>query len=89
MLTNQTVKLSSALGEIERYVVEDLAEILIVCRREEYVRAARDGRDPVVVGFPRSSLINIPLDVSVSAKHNGQYKSVAEREADPGGRRSR
>ncbi len=56
-LQNQLVKLLSAQGPIERVVVADLGEILLVCRPEERDRAMAEGREPRAIGFKRSDMI--------------------------------
>lgn len=53
----QSVTLNSALGEVERVVVEVLGDVLLVCRKEEYRTARREGRKPASIGFRRSDLV--------------------------------
>lgn len=55
-LKNQVVKLKSSQGEIERFVVADLGEILLVCRPEERDKAAAEGREPKAIGFRRRDI---------------------------------
>jgi hypothetical protein len=83
----QMVTLNSSQGEICRAVVEDLGEILVVCRVEELNAARREGRKPTVVGFKRTSVIDSEVDRLVHTKHTGQYEPVTESQADSGGRR--
>ena len=58
----QMVKLMSADGMIERVVVEDLGDVLAVCRRQEYEMARLEKREPVVVGFRRSMVVELQAD---------------------------
>lgn len=53
----QEVTLLSSLGVIKRVVVQDLGETLLVCLPEEFERAAKEKREPISVGFPRSDVI--------------------------------
>jgi hypothetical protein len=57
-LVSQVVKLRSADGIIERVVARDLGEVLMVCRPEEYHRARAEAREPAMIGFRRSDLID-------------------------------
>lgn len=56
-LQNKVVKLHSSQGPIERLVVADLGEILLVCRPEERDNALAEGREPKAIGFRRSDMI--------------------------------
>jgi len=50
------VTLRSAIGLIERVVVEDLGEVITVCRPEELAAARREGRSPNTVGFKKADI---------------------------------
>lgn len=52
-----TVTLRSSQGKIIRVVVEDLGEIVRVCRAEELQKAHAEGREPVTVGFPKDEIL--------------------------------
>lgn len=56
-LINELVKLKSSQGTIERLVVADLGEIILVCRPEERQKALEEGREPRAVGFKKSDMI--------------------------------
>lgn len=56
-LSNQVVTVSSSLGPVNRMVVNDLGDILLVCRQEEYDRAKAEGREPVTIGVRRSDML--------------------------------
>jgi hypothetical protein len=89
IMQNQTVRLHSALGVIERVVVEDLGEILAVCREDELNNAIAEGRKPATVGFRKTSIVPFDVDKSVCTKHNGQYESPSTKQANPSSFRSR
>ena len=58
MTVGSKVTLASSQGHIERIVVEDLGEIIRVCREEEFLQAKKEGREPVTVGFPKKDILN-------------------------------
>jgi hypothetical protein len=43
--------------EIIRRVVGLEGDVVLVCREEEYIAAEREGREPVVVGFPATVIV--------------------------------
>ena len=45
------------LGVIERIVVEDRGEVILVCRSQEFEAAQGEGREPISVGFKRSDIL--------------------------------
>lgn len=47
----------SSQGQIERIIVKDLGETVLICREDEYAAALKEGRDPITVGFPRSAIL--------------------------------
>ena len=49
----------SSLGLISVTVVDDLGEVLLVCRSEEFKNAQKDRREPITVGFKRVDLVEI------------------------------
>lgn len=57
MLQGQEVTLSSRFGLVRRLVLEDLGEVVVVCRREELEAAQREGREPACVGFKRTDIV--------------------------------
>jgi len=57
VIKNQPVKLRSSQGIIDRVVVADLGEILLVCTPDELARARAKGREPKTIGFKRSDMI--------------------------------
>jgi hypothetical protein len=42
---------------ITRTIVAVTSGVVLVCREDEWVRAQRTGREPTVVGFPVSAVI--------------------------------
>ena len=54
----QLVRLRSHAGEIERVLVGVIADILLVCRKDDYERARSEQREPVSVGFKRRYLVH-------------------------------
>ena len=89
LIKNQVVMLLSAHGIIKRFVVDDLGEIITICRLDERDAAAKDRRSPIVMGFKKSAVVEVCIDESEHTKHSGQYESVAGVKADSGGRRPR
>jgi len=57
--SGQVVRLSSAEGAIERVLVRDLGEVLLICRADEYESARIERREPVSIGFPKRDLISV------------------------------
>ncbi len=57
MESGEKVRLRSYEGEIERIVVRVADSIVLVCREEEYKQAAKEKRQPVVVGFPLNTVL--------------------------------
>lgn len=57
--SGQVVRLSSAEGAIDRVLVRDLGEVLLICRAEEYENARIERREPVSIGFPRKDLLSV------------------------------
>lgn len=57
MLEVKKVYLNSSSGEIERVLVKEVGEILLVCRKEEWERAIRAGEEPITIGFKRADMI--------------------------------
>lgn len=57
MVEGSRVFLNSSCGEIERVLVKDMGEVLLVCREEEWRRANEAGDIPVSVGFKRVDLV--------------------------------
>lgn len=57
MTVGNTLTLSSSTGVIERVLVKDLGDVVLICRKEEYQRAALEHRDPVTMAFPRADII--------------------------------
>ena len=57
MHRGQRVTLESTHGPIERVVVEDLGDVLLICRERELHDADAEDREPVAVGFRRSAVL--------------------------------
>ena len=57
ILVGRVVTLDSSTGPIDRVVVRDLGEIVLVCRADEYKKAEKEGREPVSVGFKRTDIL--------------------------------
>ena len=57
MTVGTKVTLNSSLGRIERVLVEDLGDVVRICREEEYATAKKQGREPTTVGFPKRDVI--------------------------------
>lgn len=57
MTEGSTVFLKSSAGEIERILVQDMGDILLICRKEEWERAMAAHESPIAVGFKRTDLI--------------------------------
>ena len=59
MLTGKLVTLMAFGGKlIERRVVDDRGSVILICREEEFKAAFVENRAPIVVGFPRSSVVS-------------------------------
>ena len=56
--SGQSVRLRSAVAEIERVVVRDLGLVVLVCTPEEYQRAKDEGRVPAAAAFRRQDILN-------------------------------
>jgi hypothetical protein len=54
----QEVSLDSSQGRIRRVVVAVVGDVVLVCRDEERARAAREGREPVAVGFRLTDVLD-------------------------------
>lgn len=52
----QLVTLDSAQGPIQRVVVQDFGDVILVCREEELRASEREQRAPAAVGFPKGAL---------------------------------
>jgi hypothetical protein len=89
MLQLQTVTVDTFRGPMLLSVVEDLGDVLALTTPEEVDSARRDGRAPLVVGFKKADVITFYVDRTERTKHNGQYESIDEGAADPGGVRPR
>jgi hypothetical protein len=85
----KTVTLNSSQGPIERVVLQELGDILLVSRQEEVDAARQQHREPFAIGFRRADVIPMPVDGMELTKHNVQYESVGESEADSGSGRPR
>lgn len=57
MQRGQVVTLDARFGEIQRVIVEDLGQILLVCRKDEFQAAEKEGRIPIAIGFPKEAII--------------------------------
>lgn len=57
MTVGQTVTAISSLGKVERVVVEDLGQVVRICRKSEYEAAQREGRPPTAIALKRSDII--------------------------------
>jgi hypothetical protein len=56
-IEGKEVTLRSAHGNISRVAVKLLEDGVLVCRREEFDRAKKEGRPPVVVRFRRADIL--------------------------------
>jgi hypothetical protein len=54
---NRVVVLNSAKGRIERVIVEDLGDVISVCRAEELQAARIQERAPAAIGFRKSDIV--------------------------------
>lgn len=62
-MQGRKVKLQGLGGEeLVRVVIQEGENFLVVCREEEYVRAAREKREPKGVGFLKRFLIEVLPD---------------------------
>ena len=61
-LSGHQVTLTSARGHIQRTVVADLGDVLVVGTPEEHLRAQSAGIDRFAVGFRRSDVIEADYD---------------------------
>lgn len=52
----QVVMVDTSSGLVERTVVEDLGESLLLCRSEEFLAAKSEGRNPTAGGISRSAI---------------------------------
>ena len=57
MADNKVITLSSSRGHIRRVVVDDLGDVVRVCREEEYLASKKERREPVVVGFKKADIV--------------------------------
>lgn len=64
VIEGSKVFLNSSCGEIERVLVKDIGEVLLVCREEEWKRARKAGELPVSVGFKKTDLIKLQQGIS-------------------------
>ena len=55
--SGQLVTVRSAAGDIQRIVVKDMGEVVLICRPEEYELARSENRSPVSVGFKRGDIL--------------------------------
>lgn len=53
----QVVTVNSAMGAIQRVVVEDRGDVVLICREDEWKEAREQGRDFVAVGFRRTDIL--------------------------------
>ena len=59
MESGQWVRLRGYGGQtLERRLVQETEQHLIVCTTEEFEQAIKEGRPPVAVGFPKDCLID-------------------------------
>jgi hypothetical protein len=56
-LIGQVVTLQSSAGPIQRVVVADLGNVILVCRQEEYQQAKSEAREPATIGFKRGDIV--------------------------------
>jgi hypothetical protein len=59
MTEGTRIYLNSSRGKIERVLVKELGEVVLVCRKEEWDRAKGAGQEPTAVGFKRADLIQM------------------------------
>jgi hypothetical protein len=53
------INLSAVGGEVIRLVVVSVeGDVYFVCKREEFERAKREGREPACIGFHRRDVVN-------------------------------
>lgn len=58
MTEGQAVTLKSSPSNVERIVVRDLGEVVLVCRHEEYKQAKDEGREPIAVGVRKPDILS-------------------------------
>jgi hypothetical protein len=51
------ITLNSATGYIVRVLVEDMGDVVTVCRPEEYEAARQAGRPPTTIGFKKTDIV--------------------------------
>lgn len=51
------VKLESARGVVERCLVKDAGDMILVCREDELTSAEKEGRNPIAVAFPKKYIV--------------------------------
>ena len=52
-------------GEVlERRVVDDLGKHVVVCSEAEFRRAAAEHREPQGIGFPKSDVVEEPVEAA-------------------------
>jgi hypothetical protein len=56
IISGQELNLNSSQGVIVRTVAEVMGDVVLVCRKEEYKRARREGRVPLSIGFRVSDI---------------------------------
>jgi hypothetical protein len=45
--------------QLTRIVVQIIETTVVICKEEEWIRAKKEGRDPICVGFPLSAVIRV------------------------------
>ncbi len=74
----RVVRLTSYLGEIERVVVREIGTSVCVCRMEEFIAAAQQGRDPITVAFGKHAVLG-EREIEVSGEEGGGASTPAPR----------
>jgi hypothetical protein len=49
-------------NKISRIVVQDLRDVVMICKQEEFERANTENRPPVSVGFHREDIIQLEAE---------------------------
>jgi hypothetical protein len=48
----------------EMVVVKDLGDVLVLTKPEEWEQAKRDKREPIAVGFKKSYLVDVTVNIN-------------------------
>lgn len=56
LIEGKQVTVNSACGKIDRIVVQDLGDVVLVTKKETYESAKKAGKEPVSIGFRKADV---------------------------------